>query len=381
MKRLTHEIFMEKFRLSGNPDIEVIEKYSRQQDKILIRCKKCNHEAYVYPRNLLLGRGCGVCANKVILPNVNSLGYLHPDLLVYFENKDDAFIISEFSPKIINLQCPLCGAKRKLTAEKLTKKGFSCQVCGSGISYPNRYIRNFILLLKDEIEEYDFEWSPDWAGRYRYDAYFSKNNQQYIIEMQGKQHYGEGWSIYYDELNVEEHDQIKVDLAIQNNVIPIIINARKSNSDFIKSNILNSILSNIFDLDNFNWYLCNMRSTDSIIKDVCDEYNTEQFTITELSQRFFVSTVTISTYLKIGKDLGWTKYDPQTEHSKMLKKISKPIDVFQDGKLIYSFQSCREAAREMNKLYQLGVDSTTIGRRATRYPDKPYKGFCFYYAK
>ena len=42
---------------------------------------------------------------------------------------------------------------------------------------------------------------------------------------------------------------------------------------FIKNNIINSELSNLFDLSIIDWQKANMFSTDTLIKDICAEIN------------------------------------------------------------------------------------------------------------
>ena len=76
---------------------------------------------------------------------------------------------------------------KELKIVQTIKNGYHCTFCDEGISTPNRIIRN--LLKKLDANNRHFEYSPDWAGRYRYDAYFEKDGASYVVEMDGGFHY------------------------------------------------------------------------------------------------------------------------------------------------------------------------------------------------
>lgn len=49
--KITHEEFVDRVN-TINPDIEVVSTYISAQQKILVKCKKCNTEFYVIPNNV-----------------------------------------------------------------------------------------------------------------------------------------------------------------------------------------------------------------------------------------------------------------------------------------------------------------------------------------
>ena len=49
----------------------------------------------------------------------------------------------------------------------------------------NKIIRKVLTLLKDDLEFLEFEYSPDFLGMQRFDAFFIKDGVQYAVEMDG----------------------------------------------------------------------------------------------------------------------------------------------------------------------------------------------------
>lgn len=62
-QRKTHEVFAMEL-MAVNPNVELIDTYKGNKTKLLCRCKKCSHEWFVIPSNLLKGRGCPRCAKN-----------------------------------------------------------------------------------------------------------------------------------------------------------------------------------------------------------------------------------------------------------------------------------------------------------------------------
>lgn len=381
MRKKTHEEFMIDFREKGNPNVIILGKYINNKTKILVKCKIDGYEWYVSPSNLLYGTGCPVCACKTVAPNLNSLAALRPDLIKYFENPDDAYLISPRSHKQKRFKCPDCGTIRSMRIDDLYTHGFNCQMCGIYISYPNRLIRSTMLQLISDIDYLQYEWQPEWANKKRYDVYFAANCNQYTIEMQGAQHYEPG---YYNGGCVEqavECDKIKEKLAMDHNINHIIIDARRSDADFIIGNICNSILSNIFNLSNINWDKCKEDATKNIVKQVCTKYShNNEILISDLAQLYKVSGNTITHYLKIGNEIGWCNYTPEQSVKNRLQRISKAVNVFDENrKLLFSYNSILMCSEELSKKYNCNFSYTSIKRRCDGL-NMLYKGFFFEYA-
>ena len=143
-KQKTHEEFMEEFYEKGNKNIIILGKYINSTTKILVKCKIDGHEWEAYPDNLLKGKGCPVCTGQVVVPHINSVAILRPDLVKYFKDPEDAYNTMPGSHKEVTLKCPDCGAIRKMIMYNLSIQGFVCLECSLNISYPNRLIRSIM---------------------------------------------------------------------------------------------------------------------------------------------------------------------------------------------------------------------------------------------
>lgn len=380
-KRKTHEEFMVDFLQNGNQNIIIVGEYINDKTKILVKCKIDGYEWYAYPSNLLRGKGCPVCVGKIVVPEINSVSVLRPDLVKYFKNKNEAFNITVKSNRKIDLICPDCGKDKSMYMYDLSEKGFVCSECGPSISYPNRLIRSFIKQFKHNIDYVCYEWSADWTNRQRYDVYFIKDKQEYVIEMQGGQHYALAWDM---NISVEEkinNDLKKEKLAIAHGIVPIIIDARVSNFDFIIKNIYNSALGIIFDLSAFDIYQCKCDAAKNIVKEICKKYMDDpDISIKALSEFYNIHTSTVVKYLKQGSEFGWCNYDPKV--SECLSKIrqGKSVKVYNENKvLIHEFYAILQCAREMSKIYNIHFSRKSISKVCNGM-QKSYHNFYFEYA-
>ena len=94
-------------------------------------------------------------------------------------------------------------------------------------------------------------------------------------------------------------------LALENNCKLIRIDCTESNAQNIFKNILKSELSEILNLKDFDWKECGIKSSKSLLVEVCKYYNEHpEKTSKELSSIFKISRDTVLTYLRKGKELG-----------------------------------------------------------------------------
>lgn len=368
----THEEFMEDFKKYGNPSIEILGKYTIMANKIKVRCKEHGHEFEMYAGNLLKGYRCPYCAHKKLLPNFNSVAVLRPDLVQYFANESDAYNIMPGSHTIVKLKCPDCGAVKTMTMYNLSLVGFSCLECSANISYPNRLIRSVINQFKTEIDYLEYEWSAKWTQRQRYDVYFEKDNKKYTIEMQGSQHFSNGWGDKRSLEEIQEKDVQKQEMAINHGIIPIVIDSRQSDFDFIFDNIKKSILNEIFILNKVDINKCQNDITSNVVKQVCERFNNvPNIMIKDLANEFCVSKATIAKYLKMGVKIGWCHYVP----GDLSKSKVKMFDA--DKNFIKQYESMAECACDLFEKYNIKIYSSNISRAC----QKGYicKGFYFEY--
>lgn len=304
----THEYFIEEMK-TKNPTVEILSHYITSKDKVGCRCKICNYEWNATPSDLLSRTKCPLCANRVVKKGYNDIATTHPDIISYFNNSDDAYKFTAGSQRKVEVKCPDCGAIKKMAINQLVKQGFSCDICSDKLSYPNKFLRNFVSQLP--VQNIHYEYSPNWVGRYRYDGYFEYKGNSYIIEMDGG--LGHGRRVFKSnkkDVDGAKRDKIKDMLAEQHGIILIRINCEKSDCTYISKNILNSQLSDIFDLSNIDWELCDKNSQKNIIKEVCDYYQITPLSTYELADLFNLNIATIRRYLKKGTLFNWCNYVP-----------------------------------------------------------------------
>lgn len=358
-KLMTKQEFINQLVQKERTDVILLGDYINMATSTLFGCTKegCKHEWLARPNRITMGGGCPVCTNKKLVSNINSVAALRPDLIKYFANPDDAHNIMPGSHKKVSLRCPDCGAKRNMIMYDLSLQGFSCIECSAYISYPNRLIRSIMNQFKSKIDYLEYEWSAKWSNRQRYDVYFEIHNQKYVIEMQGSQHFIVGWGNKRSLKEIQEKDLFKKENAINHDIIPIIIDSRQSDFGFIFSNIKDSILNEIFDLDKVDVVKCQNDITSNIIKQVCKQFeDNSRIKIKDLANNFNVSKNTIVKYLKIGSKIGWCDYVP----GDLCQTKVKVFDV--NKNIIGYYKSIAECTRKLSEIYNVEFISANISR-------------------
>lgn len=378
----SHNDFIERMK-DINPNIKILGYYERCSKKIECQCLIDGYIWEQYPNNLLRKIGCPVCGGKVVIKGKNDLNTIHPELSNYLLNIEDGNIYSSGSHKKIKCKCPDCGYIKEIVIKNLVNQGFSCDRCHDNVSYPNKFIREMLRQLKGD--NYIPEYHPEWSGGYRYDCYFKQNGKEYIIEMDGAFHYIDKAKWNSRSLKAQQEIDIeKNQLAEDNNVIIIRIDSRKSNTEYLRDNILKSELSTIFDLDNIDWDLCNKMGLCNYVKEACSFYekNKYNFKIDELASQFGVTVQTFRNYIKQGLKYGWCTL---SEYDKMMIKAkfntnpqSKPIRVFKDGVLIKEYPSINNCAKDLSIKCGDKIFGSSISRSIKR-NHGIYHGFFFKY--
>jgi len=272
------------------------------------KCILDGYEGEISEYDLKNGHGCSGCSNKVVRKGIDDIHTKYPYLLRYFIDVNDAYNYSPCSDVFLEFKCPDCGYIKKIQIKTFVKfQGFICPKCGDGISYPEKFMFNFLEQL-DVI--FNTQYNPIWAFSKKYDFYIPDYNV--IIETNGEQHYtnsfGQIGSKTVEETQV--NDNTKFDLAMNNNISEyIIIDCRKSNLDWIKNNIINSKLSNLFDLSNIDWNKCHEFACNSRVKEVSELWNNAIHSTADISKITNLHRSTIRRYLKLGRSLGWNDYD------------------------------------------------------------------------
>lgn len=285
-------------------------------------CLICNNIDTITEYNLNENIGCNVCTGKKVLKGYNDLWTTHPAIAKLLKYSERGYEISYGKGMNEIFICADCHFEKKISPNNITKYGFNCNRCSDGISYPEKFMINMWQQMKINFVTGEiFEWSQKiknknikLCGDKIYDFYIQ--NKELICEINGMQHYERGFSNIDKRARTleeeQENDKIKKELALKNKIkYYIVIDARQSEFEFIKNNILNSELSILYDLSNIDWLKCHEFACSSLVKVACDLWNSKQMNITEISKKMYLANSTVTRYLKQGTELNWCKYTPK----------------------------------------------------------------------
>lgn len=270
------------------------------------------------------------------------------------------------SNKKITFKCPHCGHEFDRTVAYVKMYGFHCQCCDDGVSYPNKFSYELLNQLKYMygLNNVQHEYSPKWSGKRRYDNYFEYNGKSYILEMDGGFHKNGVYTISPYGLEERKNADIEKDkMAMEHNIEVIRIDCEPSTFENIRNNIINSKLSELFDISTIEWDKCNLFAMHNIVKDVCDKFkDNPNLTTGELGKMFDVYATTIATYLKKGTTLGWCNYDPKVERTKYQPlRYGHAIDVYDiETDKHYSFPSVKQAESKSKEMFGTLLAHTMI---------------------
>lgn len=312
----------------------------------LLKCVECDYEYWKTEYTINSGEGCPCCTKykKVIMKGINDIATTDPWMIKFLYNKNDAYKYSCCSNKKVYMVCPYCNKKtdHKILLSNLYKRKYVSCVCNDAISYPNKFIYAFVNQLN--VTDIECEFMRPWLGNKRFDIYFVYKNNKYIIEMDGG--LGHGNMAYGNKKDVDglKNDKYKEELAAQHDIQVIRVNAIKSDMEYLKTSIENTKLSTIFDLNSIDWIECEKYALNNLVNKICKDYEDDIFLSTkDLSKKYQLSEVTVSTYLSRGKNVGWVTYMP-TERKVLTWSKSNPICV--DDKYYFS---CRKIFEKYQK--------------------------------
>ena len=369
---LTHEKFLKnlskKNKHYANGDFDVIGRYMGAYEPIECHCNIHNVDWSPLPINLGKGSGCHYCWGKRTVVGYNDMWTIRPDIASMLQDPEDGYRYTAYSNKKTWFICPDCKTPSLKTVVNVSFHNFGCQHCSDSVSYPNKFGR--ALLDQFPIDEYDYEYQPDWAKPYYYDNHFFYNGIEYILEMDGDFHFKEQQVSRNTLEQVQARDRLKDELAFEHDIHMIRIECIKSDMEYIRANILKSELNRIFDLSNIDWNLCDQKAQKNILKEACKLYASNSYTLKEIGKILQVHPATVSKYLVKGAKFGWCDYIP-------LK--SKAVVVVDDnGQIIHSFNSMSECNREMKRLYGIAFSNEYLRKALETH--EPYHGFNFRFA-
>lgn len=264
---------------------------------------------------------CGIKSKKVIA-GYNDIPTTNPWMVDYFQGGyDEAKLYRANSNMKMYMKCPYCNkvSNRELSPNQIYTNGGMWCSCLDGISYPNKF--SYALLSQLCVENVIHEYSPDWAKLYKYDNYFEYNGEKYILEMDGNLGHGNTKWGNVKDIEGKIRDNKKDELAKQNDIEVIRIDCKKSKFIYIKNNIINSKLSELFDLSYIDWDECNKQATKNIVYEVCNYHkDNPDISPPNIAKLFKIAHITVINYLKKGVELGWCKYN-KTQYMKKKENI------------------------------------------------------------
>lgn len=287
-----------------------------------------------------------------------TVGYLFPEKISLFKNKEDAFKYYPYSHEKVIFICPCCGEEKEMTIDNAVHKKFFCAKCSDKISMPNKMLRNINYQLKDLgiLEDFDLEYIiPNTGTAYRFDAHFFYKNIDYYIEAHGVQHKDER-SFHKTGIKTKKRDKEKVKLvnSLQNSELKIVW-CDEDNFDYRKNNFIEQYKQIGIDLNKIDWLQVEKSLASNLIIEVCNYYNEHNdIPLYKIAEEFKISYPLVTKYLKRGTKIGVCDFDTHAHKSKMSSKRiqgQKVLVYNSDKKLIYIFSCQTETAKELSKIY------------------------------
>ena len=335
-------------------------KNTRLEKGYEYKCLNCGNIDIASEGNLNKTQGCNVCCTptKKVLKGYNDLWTTHPDIAKMLKFPEVGHTQSFGSDVKQIFICKDCGCEKSMNSHNLINQGFCCPKCSDSTSYPEKITFSILQQLNLEFTCQLTKKIFGWCDNYRYDFYIPSING--ILEINGLQHYGrtfEGIKSDKRARSLEEeqkNDRMKKQIAEENGIGNYItIDCRKSELEFIKRNILNSRLSELFNLSGIDWLKCHEFACKSLIKTTCELWDNGMKSALEISNTLEMDRCTIISYLKKGKILGWCDYDAKEVRKRTaiinginISNLMKRIIICINTKNIYN--SITEAAKELN---------------------------------
>lgn len=384
-------------------DITVIDREYREnpynKGKFLKYYKyKCNvcgwTEGWIDEGNLKKKTGCSCCCGRITVEGINDIPTTAPWMIPYFQGGyDEAKLYTKNGGgnpnnrggKIFAI-CQDCGRikDKKINIYNIYNRHHVGCSCSDKISYGEKFMFNILEQTGIDFQTQLNKTTFKWCLNFKYDFYFKLNDEQYICEVNGLQHYEENSKhskFKRTLLEEQENDELKKLLALSNGIKEenyIVIDCRKSELDWIKQNILNSKLSELFDLKSIDWNKAEEFTLSNLIKIIC-KYKKEnpQLSTTEIGLLKHINRGVVKEYLKKGSQVNWCEYNAKEEYLKGVRKNkgAKKVICLNNEVVFMSASSCAEQSLKIFniRLFQSNISQVCAKRR------KSHKGYTFKY--
>ena len=273
------------------------------------------------------GRGCSVCAGRVVVEHINSIVADEEThwMVDYFPGGwNEAKLYTYSSNKKVEMKCPVCGKKKAVHINNLYRtKNMGCD-CSSTKSYPEKIVIN---ILKQLDIPYIFDRVTTWSQGRRYDFYIPSLNM--IIETHGIQHYEQTNRVGARTLKEEqENDRYKRELALVNGIEHYIeIDCRYSVITYVKDSITSSLGSILEGFHLLDWgeieKATMTETTQSEVERYCEFYNNncETMRFNDMADELGINAARLRKMLLKGAEMGLTNYT--TSRLRRIKAINK----------------------------------------------------------
>lgn len=259
----------------NRPEYELIGATRIKNDDTILelKCSK-GHIFKIRWANFKVGNNCSYCTNKKVLEGYNDIATVAPWMIKLGVSEEDAKKYTCQSSKEIEVICPSCGEVKKTRISTI----YACKSIGCTCQSSSYAEKIMISILEQLNLKYIKEFKPNWCKfkhikedriiQGRYD--FMIEDLELIIEMDGGFHFQDNTLSGQTKEDSQYRDIMKDKLAEEHGYKIIRIDCNYSNIrcrfEYIKNSILNSELSQIFNLKNVNWKQVEMFAT-GIIND------------------------------------------------------------------------------------------------------------------
>lgn len=348
--KLTNEEFLQNLDKYGVKDIP-LEEYKGNQSHILFQChNNPDHKFYAAPYVMYKNRPhCPYCDRREVFVGETDMWTTDPDLAKMLLNPDDGYKYFSTGSQCVDWVCPNCGNIINKRINQVRLFGLSCDMCGDGMSFSEKFIYCMLLQLNCD---FIYDRTTQWSKGKKYDFYIP--DMSLIIEANGIQHYYDTFSFHDNQRSrsLEEevrNDKYKLDIAIQNGIRHYIqLDCSVSNLSFVKNSILHSELNVLFDLSHIDWQKC-LEFTFKSSTIWCGElWNNGVRSTKDIAEKTGIHISSVISKLKHCAQIGMCDYTPYCERSKPIMCIEtgeiydRPKDVEKYG---YHYPSVLQACK------------------------------------
>lgn len=322
------------------PNLIITSTYTKDMKLVRCKCNDCGYISRVRVQKLLENTyKCTICVNgkENIIYGKNDIKSCNPIMYDCLYSKKDADKYTINSKTKVDFICPSCGnILKNKSIDKVHTRGLKCK-CQDGNSLGEKYFFHMLCQVSDNFK---VETKLNNNQKYRYDFQGEINNNKWIVEIMGKQHYYKSFETCGGRSLDEEiqNDINKKNYALENGINTYIaIDSKNSGFLELKNEILNSEFSTIYDLSNVDWELAYKNSLTSDMKIIVALWN-EGYKVMQICDKLEFSKNKVRHLLKNANDLNLCKYN----HKKSNKISVKCIDTNE------VFDNLREAEIKYN---------------------------------